>query len=370
MKTCFFIFFVLFSGAAQAQKNFPYEISGTINGLKNDTLFVVINSGTSAKNKAKTDTIVLPAKDDKIYAKGNYSKMTFVAAGIGRKLGGRNYFTFIIEEGKIKLEGDASSPDKIKASGTPQNNAYTFANDREEAYYNQLPPLQEKLKMIDESQPEYKKVNAAIDNVLDSITSFRQQYVKEHPSLLASGMFVYLLQDKLPVTEFEKLYLALHDDVKGSDILSGVPERIAAKKSTVVGKQAPSFTMNDTEGKPVSFSSFKGKYVLLDFWASWCVPCRKENPYLVKAYQKYKDKNFTIISVSSDSKAEMWKEAIQKDGLTWVHISDLSGIRNSVAKLYGVQPIPDNFLIDPNGTIIARGLHGEDVEKKLGEIIK
>lgn len=105
--------------------------------------------------------------------------------------------------------------------------------------------------------------------------------------------------------------------------------------------------MIDTEGRPVSFSSFKGKYVLLDFWASWYVPCRKDNPFLVKAYEKYKEKSFTIVSISLDKKAEMWKEAIQKDGLTWVHLSDLSGIQNPVAKLYGVLPIPDNFLIDP-----------------------
>jgi len=370
MKTFLFILSVLFFGAVQAQKNFTYEISGTINGLKNDTLFLFINSSASAKNKAKTDTILVLAKDDKLYAKGSYSKLALVWAQIGSKRGSGN-FTFFIEEGKIKLKGNASSPDKIKVSGALHNDEYTFAMGRVNAYYNQLPPLREKLKTIsDDSEPEYKQAMAAIGEVYDSVKSFQHQYAKEHPSSVASGMFVYLLQDKLPVSEIEKLYLALHDDVKGLEILSRLPERIAAKKNTVVGKTAPQFTMADAEGKPVSFSSFKGKYVLLDFWASWCVPCRKDNPNLVKAYDRYKDKNFTIISVSLDDKRDKWKAAIQKDGLTWVHISDLSGMNNPVAKLYGVQPIPDNFLIDPAGTIIARGLHGEELEKKLNETIK
>jgi peroxiredoxin len=311
----------------------------------------------------------LIAKDDKIYKKGSYSKLALAWAQIGSKRGGGS-FTLFIEEGKIKLDGDASLPDKISVSGAPHNDEYSSAMGRMNAYYNQLPALREKLKNGDDSNPEYKKAMAAIEAIYDSVTWFRHQYAKYHPSSVASAMFVYLLQDKLPVEELERLYTALHDEVKGLDILSRLPERIAAKKNTIVGKPAPSFTMVDTEGKPVSFSSFKGKYVLLEFWASWCVPCRKDNPHLVKAYQQFKDKNFTIISVSLDDKGEKWKEAIQKDGLTWVHISDLSGMNNPVAKLYGVQPIPDNFLIDPSGTIIARGLRGEELEKKLKETIR
>ena len=361
---------VFVSCLGHTQKNFAYEISGNIEGMKDDTLFLFINSGASQKNKGRTDTFLVPATNNKFYVTGRHPRLALVWAQIGRKRGAGS-FTFFIEEGKIQIEGNAASVEKIKATGTPQNDKYTSAMSRMNSYYSQLPPLREKLKTIgDESRPEYKVTIAAIGDIYDSVKIFQHQYAKENPSSVASGMFVYLLQDKLPVEEIEKLYLALHDDVKGLDILSRLPERIAAKKSTVVGKPAPQFTMADAEGKPVTFSSFKGKYVLLDFWASWCVPCRKDNPHLVRAYQQYKDKNFVIISVSLDDKGDKWKEAIQKDGLPWVHISDLSGMNNPVAKLYGVQPIPDNFLIDPAGNIIARGLHGEELEKKLNETIK
>jgi peroxiredoxin len=137
-----------------------------------------------------------------------------------------------------------------------------------------------------------------------------------------------------------------------------------------VGYAAPDFTMADTEGKPISLSSFKGKYVLLDFWASWCGPCRGENPNVVANYNKYKAKNFTVLGVSLDEDKAAWLGAIKKDNLTWTHVSDLKGWSNAVAKVYGVESIPFNALLDPNGKIIATDLRDEDLGKKLGEILK
>lgn len=130
------------------------------------------------------------------------------------------------------------------------------------------------------------------------------------------------------------------------------------------------FTQNDTLGNAVSLASFKGKYVLLDFWASWCGPCRAENPNVVKAYNKYKDKGFTILSVSLDQpgKHQAWMDAIHKDGLTWTHVSDLKFWDNEVAKQYGIRAIPQNFLIDPEGKIIAKDLRGDELTKTLSEL--
>ena len=149
-------------------------------------------------------------------------------------------------------------------------------------------------------------------------------------------------------------------------------DRISTAMKTAIGVTAMNFTQNDTLGKPVSLSDFKGKYVLLDFWASWCGPCRAENPNVVKAFNEYKDKNFTVLGISLDQhgKQQAWLDAIHKDGLTWTHISDLKFWDNAVAKQYGIRAIPQNLLINPEGKIIARNIRGEELKKKLEEVLK
>jgi peroxiredoxin len=138
----------------------------------------------------------------------------------------------------------------------------------------------------------------------------------------------------------------------------------------VVGNFAPDFTMNDTEGKPISLSQYKGQYILVDFWASWCGPCRGENPNVVAAYKKYKNKNFTVLGVSLDEDKDAWVKAIQKDGLTWKHISDLKGWQSAVVPVYGIEGIPYNVLLDPEGKILATELREKDLDAFLSKTLK
>ncbi|MCX6293702.1 MAG: AhpC/TSA family protein [Sphingobacteriales bacterium] len=142
------------------------------------------------------------------------------------------------------------------------------------------------------------------------------------------------------------------------------------QQKPVVGNIAPDFTMNDTEGNPVSLSQYKGQYVLVDFWASWCVPCRGENPNVVAAYKKYKNKNFTVLGVSFDEDKDAWMNAIQKDGLTWKHISDLKGWQSAVVPVYGIEGIPYNVLLDPEGKILATELRDKDLDAFLSKTLK
>lgn len=140
--------------------------------------------------------------------------------------------------------------------------------------------------------------------------------------------------------------------------------------NNILNKPAPEFTLPDVSGKPVSLSSFKGKYVLVDFWASWCMPCRRENPHVVKAYQQFKDKNFTVLGVSLDQEKDAWVKGIKDDKLTWTHVSDLKFWESMVVPMYNIQGIPYNVLLDPNGIVVAENLRGAELENKLREFLK
>ncbi len=194
-------------------------------------------------------------------------------------------------------------------------------------------------------------------------------YAKAYPASFFSLIAVSDLANSTATAQtlrpvFDALDASLRNSVAGKDI----DDRLTALTTVVAGKMAPDFTENDTANKPLTLSSLRGHYVLVDFWASWCHPCRMENPNLVKQYALYKDKGFQVLSVSLDDHADRWKEAINQDGLPWLHVSDLKGWNNAACKLYAIRAVPSSFLVDPQGKIVATGLRGEELEEKLKEL--
>ena len=208
-----------------------------------------------------------------------------------------------------------------------------------------------------------------IDKAMDD--SVYAPFVSTHPqsplALYALQMYVKNDPDD---PALRSLFDGLSPAVKGSTGGKAFDEKLIIAAKTSIGSMAMNFTQNDTLGKPVSLSAFRGKYVLLDFWASWCGPCRAENPNVVRAYTKYHPKGFEILSVSLDRPGDKdkWLKAIHADKLDWTHVSDLRFWQNAVAVQYGVGSIPQNFLIDPQGKIIAKRLRGDELDEKLGEI--
>jgi len=204
----------------------------------------------------------------------------------------------------------------------------------------------------------------------------RQQeivFIKAHPDYqisieALSDAVGYLPED---IRMYDKLFNGLNKEVRKSKAGEALKKSIDGFMAVRIGADAPVFNSPDTAGKTFNLKDLRGKYVLIDFWASWCIPCREENPNVVKAYGQFKDKNFTVLGVSLDKsdKRDAWIKAITDDGLAWYHVSDLKYWNNAIAKLYSVRSVPQNFLLDPKGKIVAANLRGEALLQKLQELI-
>lgn len=220
---------------------------------------------------------------------------------------------------------------------------------------------------------ERKKAGDSVQKLVAEIKSIKVKFVNTHLNSFV-GLYTYyndILDSKFDPKSVEPTFHQFAAHLKSSPLGKKTMEKIEVGKRRQTGIAATDFTQTDVNGQPFKLSTLRGKYVLVDFWASWCVPCRAENPNLVKAYQKLKDKNFEIVGVSLDQGSkDAWLNAIKQDGLPWINVSDLKGWKNEVAIMYGINAVPQNLLINPQGVIIGKNLRGEQLTEKLFELIK
>jgi peroxiredoxin len=317
-------------------------------------------------------------KNGEFKFKGNITEPVEATLTTGFKQQGadkpaREMVQLFLEPAKMEFTAkDSLKNNSLK--GSAGNADFMALNKQVESYNSQFEGLYDAYDSLQKAGDKegMKKTEDAINSLNEQVNeTVYASFVKKHPnSSVALSAVKRYAGWEINAAKVEPLFNSLPASVKALPSAKVLKDRIEIAKKTGIGSYAMDFTQNDTLGKPISLSSFKGKYTLVDFWASWCGPCRRENPNVVKVFNKFKDKNFTILSVSLDrpDARDKWLAAIHKDSLTWTHVSDLKYWDNAVAKQYGIRAIPQNLLLDPQGRIIAKNLRGDDLDAKLTEV--
>ncbi|PSL29813.1 TlpA disulfide reductase family protein [Chitinophaga ginsengisoli] len=280
--------------------------------------------------------------------------------------------TLFLDKGNITITAE-DSINKATIKGSVANDDYLRLNRQLKDVDSRLDELERQYRQLYMAEDEegMKKLEPQFDELAAQQKQIMRDFLKNNCN---SPIAVYVLNKyadyEINLAEIEPMFNKLGKNIRntpgGKEFASGLD----AAKKTAVGQPALDFAQPDVEGKNVSLAAYKGKYLLIGFWASWCGPCRAENPNMLKAYSRFRDKGFDVLSVSLDDKREKWVAAIEADNLLWTQVSDLKGWKNEVAEKYGIRAIPQNLLIDPKGNIIAKNLRGDALEKKLEEVFR